>query len=145
MKAFICASWKKRDEVRMLAEALRTAGHDVFDFTDPSCRASPPAPPGEVEAFDARRHSYAEYIDRPGWRAAVFENRDAIRSSDVVILLLPCGLDATADWACGVGCGKTTYIVGRPEGGEFSPNHLWADGIFPDSEELLSFLGCQEG
>ncbi len=139
-KIFISASWKKRDEVRKLAKSLRREGFVVYDFTDPKNRKSKPVPPEGTGSFGPSRQSYARYIDRPEWLATVHENMRAIRDSDIVVMLLPCGNDATADWAYAVGLGKTTYIVGNPGGGKRSLNHLWADRIFDGERALLDYL-----
>lgn len=42
---YLSSSWKNRDRVRSLAIALRAAGHDVYDFTNPACRNVPEIPP----------------------------------------------------------------------------------------------------
>lgn len=55
-------------------------------------------------------------------------------------MLLPCGIDATADWALGVGLGKFTVIVGHPGKGERSPCHLWADFFCDDINEAALWL-----
>ena len=141
MKVYISASWKNRTNVRALAELLRVMGHEVYDFTDPACRQTPEIPPERFPGqFDPLRHTYAEYLDRPEWRGAVEENRKAIQWCDVVLLLLPCGIDATADWAYGVGIGKRSLIVGSPRAGERSPVHLWADKIVRTWDEAVNEL-----
>ncbi len=48
----------------------------------------------------------------------------------MVILLLPCGCDAHADWAYGMGLGKKSAVMGYPPAGEPTPTHLWADKMF---------------
>lgn len=141
MKIYISASWKNRIAVRKLAETLRKYGYDVFDFTDPDNRKSPESPPEMFpEQFDPTRHSYSKYLDRKEWRDAVNENRAEIEKADLIILLLPCGIDATADWALGVGMGKKNIIVGHPSNGERSEVYLWADNILESTEDILPWL-----
>ncbi len=141
MKIYISASWKQVHRVRQLAELLRLSGHRVYDFTDQKARASKPIPP-EIfpEKFDPSLQSYRDYLNRPEWKNAVYENRAAIEWADLIILLLPCGIDATADWAYGVGIGKKSIIIGHPENGDRSPVHLWADAILGSDDDVLSFL-----
>jgi len=142
MKIYISASWKKRDLVRKLAEELRKNSHEVFDFTDPSCREKFEAPPEMFpKRFDPKKHIYSEYINQEQWRDAVNENREAIKWADIIILLLPCGIDATADWALGVGMGKYTIIAGHPNKGEQSEVHLWADKMLENIDDIVPFLG----
>lgn len=141
MRIYISASWKNRLLVRKLAEILREYNHEVFDFTDPRCRKTHETPPEMFpERFDPSRHIYRKYIDREEWRAVVNENREAIKWADLIILLLPCGIDATADWALGVGLGKRTVIVGHPNKGERSEVHLWADAMLDSVDDLIPWL-----
>lgn len=141
MKIYISASWKNRKLVRELAQTLRLYGHEVFDFTDRNCRQNYETPPEMFpEQFDPSKHIYREYIDRDEWRDAVNENREAIKWSDLIILLLPCGIDATADWALGIGMGKRSIIVGHPKKGERSEVHLWADAILNDPNDILPWI-----
>lgn len=141
MKIYISASWKNRIEVRNLAETLRKYGHDVFDFTDPKNRKASESPPEMFpEQFDPSRHIYSKYLDRKEWRDAVNENREEIGKAELIILLLPCGIDATADWALGVGMGKKSIIVGHPNYGERSEVYIWADSILESTEDILPWL-----
>ncbi|MEL7565451.1 MAG: hypothetical protein AAGU27_11260 [Dehalobacterium sp.] len=141
MRIYLCASWKNRRLVRHLAQTLRLYNHEVFDFTDQNCRKTCETPPEMFpERFDPSKHIYREYINRDEWRDAVNENREAIKWSDLIILLLPCGIDATADWALGIGMGKCSIIVGHPNKGERSEVHLWADAILNDISEIIPWI-----
>ena len=128
MKIYISSSWKNRMAVRNLAIELSQHGHDVYDFTNPDCRKNPEIPPESFpDEFDASKHIYSEYLNRTEWRNAVNENKAAIKWCDIILLLLPCGIDSTADWAFGLGLGKQSIVIGHPQNGERSPVHLWAD------------------
>jgi len=141
MKIYISSSWKNRGQVRVMALDLREMGHEVYDFTDPACRKTPEIPPEKFpEQFNPLKHDYRQYLNRPEWRAAVSENREAIKWANLIILLLPCGIDATADWALGVGMGKVTVVVGHPVAGERSPVHLWAEKMFDDTNRLYKWI-----
>lgn len=145
MKVYISSSWKNRDRVRFLATILRNHGHKVYDFTDPACRLTVEIPPERFpEQFDPSKHIYSAYLDRAEWRNAVEENKKAIEWSDVIILLLPCGIDSTADWAYGLGRGKSSCIVGHPKKGERSPVHLWADVMVDGLEEAVLWVHQKE-
>ena len=141
MKIYLSASWKKRLLVRQLAETLRLNGYEVFDFTDSRFREKSETPPEMFpEPFDPSRHVYRDYLNRNEWRNVVNENRKAIENSDLIILILPCGIDATADWALGVGMGKPSIIVGHPNKGERSEVHLWADDMLVSIEDIIPWL-----
>ncbi len=137
MNIYISSSWKNRVTVRLVATALRNKGYEVYDFTDPTCRTTPEIPPEAFpEQFDPNKHSYAEYLNRVEWHSAVTENRAALDACDVVLLLLPCGIDATADWAYAVGQGKQSIVFGHPRAGERSPVHLWAELMTESWEDV---------
>jgi len=141
VKIYISSSWKNRKTVRALASQLKDAGHSVFDFTDQKNRIAKICPPEKFpEQFNPEKHSYREYLDRPEWRSVVNENQYAVECCDLVVLLLPCGIDATADWAYGVGCGKRSIIVGSPVAGERSPVHLWADHMVDTIDEVFDLV-----
>lgn len=141
MNIYISSSWKNRDRVRKLAIALREAGHDVYDFTDPSCRQTPEIPPEKFpEEFDPDKHVYREYLDVPEWKAAVQCNRQALAKCDAVALLLPCGNDGHADWALAVGMRKLSAVVGSPRKGERTPSHWWADILLDKDEDFISWI-----
>lgn len=141
MKVYISSSWKNRVEVRKMANDLREIGCEVYDFTDPSCRKTPEIPPEQFpEEFDPAVHVYSQYIQRPEWHSAVMENKEAIKWADLIILILPCGNDAHADWAYGVGLGKLSLVIGNPQKGDRSPVHMWADAIVDSWDELIGYV-----
>jgi len=124
-----------------MAIKLREMGHEVYDFTDPKCRKTLEIPPEKFpEEFDPDKHFYSEYISKPEWVSAVYENHKAIKEADFIILLLPCGNDSHADWAMGVGAGKPNVVVGHPRKGERSPVHLWSDKILDTLEQLYEYV-----
>jgi hypothetical protein len=142
LKIYLSSSWKLREQVRKLAIRLRNAGCEVHDFTDPACRKSPEIPPEMYpEVFDPEKHNYFDYLNQnPNWRAAVTDNQRALRWCDVVVLMLPCGNDAHADWAFAIGAGKKTCVLGHPWKGDRIPSHLWADAFFKTEEEVVAWL-----
>ncbi len=142
MKVYLSASWKERVRVRALARALREHGHEVYDFTDPACRKSEEIPPEKFpEQFDPMNGTYREYIQsNPYWRQAVEGNREALGWCDAVVLLLPCGNDAHADWALAVGMGKRSCVVGSPKAGDRTPSHLWADALLDHDIDAVAWL-----
>jgi len=140
-KIYISTSWKNRELVRKTAEELRKIGHEVYDFTDPKCRATPEIPPEKFpEQFCSKLHVYSEYLNKVEWKNAVLENFRAVEQCDIILLLLPCGIDSTADWALGVGMGKKSIIIGSPKDGERSPVHLLANKMVQTTEQAIEWI-----
>lgn len=145
LNIYLSSSWKNRDRVRKMAERIRVDGHDVYDFTDPRCREGIPEIPPEQypRSFNPHIQNYRSYItSTPEWRQAVMRNKSALNQSNVVLLLLPCGLDAHADAFYGLGKGATLAIVGQPAAGERTPTHLWADAFLDTDEEVYPYLAA---
>lgn len=137
---YLSSSWKNRVRVRAFAEALRLCHLTPYDFTDPRCRQTPEIPPEKYPClFDPAKHVYGDYLNVPEWRTAVETNQRAIDACLLAVLLLPCGLDAHADWGYAVGRGKKTAIVGAPPAGERVPTHLWADAFCKTDLDALAW------
>jgi hypothetical protein len=146
MNIYISSSWKNRERVREIADALTEKGHSVYDFTNPACRKTPVIPPEKYpEEFDPETHIYRDYIQKAEWRTAVLENKAAIENAGMIILLLPCGNDSHADWAYGLGLGKKSVVAGSPRKGERSPVHMWADAIVDNEQQLYEFIAAAGG
>lgn len=142
MNIYISSSWKNRDTVRSMAKDLRYDGHRVYDFTNPACRDAPEIPPERFpEQFDPQRGPYHRYITSvPEWRRAVDCNREALRKTDLVVLMLPCGNDAHADAYYALGLGKRLIVCGQPPAGERTPTHLWAEAIIAHWRGVRPYL-----
>jgi hypothetical protein len=136
---YISSSWKQRERVRKVAADLLAVGYEVYDFTNPVCRTTPEIPPERFpDLFDPAVHDYEDYLRAvPEWRAAVECNREALDRTSVVVLLLPCGLDAHADAFYALGRGARLIVVGSPLKGERVPTHLWADLLVATDEEVV--------
>jgi hypothetical protein len=139
---YIASSWRRHKErVQSVAEKLRERGFQVYDFTDTSRRKHEGIVPEKYpEQFDPEKHNYQEYLNRPEWKNAVVENREALDNCVVVILLLPCGVDSHADWAYAIGRGASSIVVGHPDKGDRSQVHLWADVLVETDDEILPAL-----
>lgn len=147
MNVYISSSWKNRIRVRAVALALREVGHTVYDFTDPESRKAPEIPPERFpDQFDPERHVYGVYITSvPEWRVAIECNRAALDACDMVVLLLPCGNDAHADWAYAVGRGKYSLVVGGPKAGDRTPTHMWSNGFVQHDFGVIEAIRELEG
>ncbi len=138
---YISSSWKNKNKVRSLANQIRNQTNlSVFDFTDEKCRTSKPANHYGIKDYKTTTPYLDHLLSDPKYKNAVSENKQQLDGCRFVILLLPCGLDATADWAYAVGKGKKTIVIGYPKDGDFAPTHLWADKIVEKTDEVIEWL-----
>jgi|GEM_PF-2405482 hypothetical protein len=141
MRIFIASSWKNKDQVFKLAKLLENAGHSVYNFADFSKRTAAPI---DEEELNSSFHSmnftgkgYRNFISQIKYTDIINENRKAINECHLLILLLPCGLDANIDWAYAVGKGKPTILCGVPYIGSRCLNHQFADVIISNMDDIM--------
>ena len=133
---YICSSWSNRTRIRSFAARIRnTTNFSVFDFTDMNDRKERVMPP-EVVSHSAT--SYDDFLQQ--FQHTVRENSEVIRACKLVLLFLPCGIDAHADWAYGVGLGKLSLVIGYPKNGDYLATHLWANAIVEDTTQAIDWL-----
>jgi hypothetical protein len=120
VRVFVSSSWRNERQPSVVA-ALKEAGHEVYDFRNPS--------PGEsVPGF-----SWAEVDD--GWqdwtvsqfKAALAHPRtaqgfrydmEALEACDALVMVQPCGRSAALELGWAAGAGKQTIVLlsdGEPE------------------------------
>ncbi len=142
MNIYTASSWKNpfySDIVRQLKEA----GHQVYDFR------SAISSEGADIAFNWDQidpqwerwtdQQFIEGLSHPLAANAFRSDYNGMRSSDVCVLVLPCGKSAHIEAGYMKGMGKKLYILmsenDRPE-----LTYLIADGIFRSVNQLLEAL-----
>ncbi len=110
MKVYVASSWRNKIYPAVL-EALRHAGHDVYDFRNQGGADWNPAEITSGELFKFLQHPRVDSIFRNDMKALV--------ESDAVVCVLPCGRSAHLELGYGIGAGKRTVL-------------LWHDGDAPD-------------
>ena len=141
MKIYVASSWRNNHQQYVVNE-LRKAGHDVYDFKHPTegdvgfhwSEIDPNWQNWNTHQYcDALKHSYAQF----GF------NRDfnAMKSSDICILCLPCGRSAhlEAGWMKGAGKKVIAYI---PPNEKIEPELMYnlLDGISCDIYRIIDML-----
>lgn len=136
MKIYLASSWKNEEQQRVLA-VLRGAGHDVYDFRNPS--------PGDT-GFQWRQVGLQRPASVADFRAALLHDRaveafnadaGALAQADCCVLLNPSGRSAhlEAGWAAGSGRGLIVYTH---DGQEPELMYRWAAHIVSTDPELLA-------
>jgi hypothetical protein len=138
VRIYLASSWRNSDQPAVV-EALRTAGHEVYDFRNPpngSGFAWSEIDPG-WQAW--RAVDYREKLQHP--RATEGFNSDfgAMKWADVCVLLLPCGRSAHLELGWSAGAGKKTIILTR-DGEEPELMALMASAICVSVDEAIARL-----
>lgn len=99
-----------------VVEALRQAGHDVYDFRSQVGSGSNTT---ESNTTEMSSEGLLEFLDLPKVRSIFKNDMDALEACDAVVCVLPCGRSAHLELGYGIGAGKRTVL-------------LWHDGDAPD-------------
>lgn len=134
MKIYVASSWRNDLQPNVVSD-LRSAGHEVYDFRNPSTgdkgfHWSDINPGwqtwGHIEYLAGLNHHLAESGFRNDYKGMVW--------ADVCVLVLPCGRSAHLEAGWFVGVSKRLYILADPSEPELM--YKLADGIF-DRLDLL--------
>jgi hypothetical protein len=133
VKIYLASSWRNESYPSVLA-ALRTAGHNVYDFRAGNYRSD-------------CHESHADYVRAPRSRAASKQFNAELAALDacyVCVLLLPCGRSAhlEAGYAAGRGKQVVVYPDAKPE---FELMYRLTNGFVDSIPNLLTSLASPAG
>lgn len=139
MKIYVASSWRCERQPAVVA-ALRTAGHEVYDFKNPAPGQSgfgwkqitPTPPPWSAsETISVLSNTIAD--------AGFKFDMDAMRWCDALVMVQPCGRSAAMElgWACGAG--KITVAL-LEDGQEPELMIKMADKIVASLDEAIDYL-----
>jgi len=122
MKIYVASSW--RNEVQpIVVRHLRQLGHEVYDFRNPREHAHERDDgfswrdiDNDWEWWDAKK--FRDSLAHPLARAGFKSDFEALKWSEFVLLVMPCGRSAHLELGWAVGAGKRTAILmsnGEPE------------------------------
>src|SRR5574341_1164610 len=112
MRIYVASSWRNKRQPSVV-EALRAAGHDVYDFRNPK-----PDNSGfgwrqcatEEQLKDPKRFR-DEVLTHPIAREGFSLDMNALRNADVTVLVLPCGRSAHLEFGWAAGHGQMTFVL----------------------------------
>ena len=110
MKVYVASSWRNEVYPQVLA-VLRQAGYEVYDFRRQGGADWNPEEMAATELFN--------FLEHPQVQSIFHNDMEALRESDAVVCVLPCGRSAHLELGYGIGAGKRTVL-------------LWHDGDAPD-------------
>jgi len=141
MKIYVASSWRNRQQPKVV-EALKSAGHDVYDFrnADTAFRWS------DVSLgwhnFDADRMQ--EALGHEIVQEAFSNDLEALNNCDMCVYVMPCGVSASIEMGYAVGRGKPVVVLLSNDPAHSIKNAevmlLMADKVCASLEEMMSWV-----
>jgi hypothetical protein len=139
MKIYVASSWRNNYQEDVV-EALRNAGHEVYDFKNPPHGRGGFAWSEIDEDWEQWSTSgYAAALDHPIAVAGFNSDFDGMKWADCCVMLLPCGRSANTEAGWMKGAGKLVYVL-SPVKQEPELMYKMHDGIFADLPDLITHL-----
>jgi hypothetical protein len=112
MRIYVASSWRNALQQEVV-QALRLAGHSVYDFRNPE--------PGDhgfgwrqcatPEQLKDPRAFRDEVLTHPVARAGFVKDMCALKTAEVTVLVLPCGRSAHLELGYATGAGQRTVVL----------------------------------
>ena len=144
MRVYVASSWRNGLQ-SLVVEALRTDGHEVYDFKNPPSANSvfrwmDIDPTWKSWTGDNLRAALSHPVAEAGFKS----DWDAMQWAEVGVLLLPCGRSAHLEAGYFVGAGKPLYVLLATEN-EPELMYKMATGICVSVGELCDALDVAAG
>lgn len=111
MKIYVASSWRNENQ-QYVVEALREAGHDVYDFKNPA-----PGKKGfawsdiDPEWKEWTNREFTEALKHPIADQGFDNDFDAMQWADACVMVMPCGRSAHVQAGWMQGAGKPTIVL----------------------------------
>lgn len=143
MKVYVASSWRN-EQYPAVVEALREAGHEVYDFRNPEpgnngFRWQDLDPDHERWTADTFRAALNHPIAQEGFA----HDFNAMQWADACVMVMPCGRSAHLELGWFTGQGKLSIIL--LESGEPELMYLCADRLCLSVQEVIEELWGYEG
>ena len=139
MKIYVASSWKNKFQPEIVT-ALRSLGHEVYDFRRPKS-ADGGFSWAKIDE-DWRNWSVEEYVvslDHSEAVAGFDSDFEAMQWADAFVLVMPCGRSAHLEAGWAIGQGKPTCILLSDQ--PFEPELMYKlASIAPNFEALKLWL-----
>jgi nucleoside 2-deoxyribosyltransferase len=115
VKVYVASSWRN-EQYQHVVQALKTDGHDVFDWKDPRSAFHWREIGPEWAGWTSEQLRSA--LEHPLVQRAFAADMGGLRRCEVCVLIEPCGTSAHMELGYAVGSGKPTCVLldgGNPE------------------------------
>jgi hypothetical protein len=110
MKFFIASPWRNAETVKSLSGALVARGHAAYSFLESGANLATGM--SVTDEFKKFGRSMVDWEDDPLIKQIFESEMQALRDSDVVILLEPAGHSSLTEAGIAYGMGKQVVLVG---------------------------------
>ncbi len=113
MRIYVASSWRNEAQPLVVA-ALRSVGHEVYDFRNP-VDGDDGFGWREVDGgwLDWSPEQFVRALEHPVAERGFNYDMDALRSCDACVLVLPCGRSAHLELGWAVGARRRTCVLAR--------------------------------
>lgn len=137
MKSIYLIGSLRNKEIPAIADALRTAGLEVFDDW---YAAGPEADDYWKSYEQGRGRTYAEALEGYAARHVFDFDVSHLRRCDAAVLALPAGRSGHLELGYVAGLGKPTYVLLPDDHDRWDVMYRFATKVVPDVQELLREL-----
>lgn len=120
MRVYVASSWRNPRQPEVVG-AIRAAGHQVYDFRNPTPGNDGISWRQVVKEADLVKVGGSDYINPIAFRDRVLQHplaqeafafdMDALRDAEATVLLLPCGRSAHLEFGYACGAGQRTLVL----------------------------------
>ena len=113
MKVYVASSWRNEVRQQAVVQALREAGHDVYDFRAPGASFAWKEAATPEQLRDPQRFR-DEVLTHPLAKTAFEADMGALRSAEATVLVLPCGRSAHLELGWGARNARSVVLLDDP-------------------------------
>lgn len=135
MKIYVASSWRNPYQPQVV-DLLRSIGHEVYDFRNPS-EGNYGFAWSDIDEdwINWSPDAYVKAMSHPVAEAGFKSDFDAMKWADCCVMVLPCGRSANTEAGWMKGAGKAVYVF-QPLQQEPELMYKIHDGIITSFEEL---------
>lgn len=138
-RIYVASSWRCEQQPEVV-DALRAAGHEVYDFRNPPRRTGFAWSQIDPDWLGWSPVAYRSLLDDPIAVAGYKSDFEAMRWADTFVLVLPCGRSAHLELGWAAGQGKRTAILLSAD--KFEPELMYrmVDKLAVSLAELVEWV-----
>ena len=142
MKVYVASSWRNPGHPPVVVR-LRAEGHEVYDFRNPAAGTGFGWRQVTEESSPWSAARTREVLAHPVAEAGFASDFDAMKWSDAIVMVQPCGRSAALELGWGAGAGKLTLAL-LADGQEPELMLKVADHLCLTLDEVVVALGAAE-